>query len=57
MYKNENNGVEQSIGSLSSMRRGRLVVCTRRMNEVKALLADGCDVESIKKCRYIFYVT
>jgi len=31
------------------MRRGKLGVCTRRMNEVKALLAEGCDVESIKQ--------
>jgi len=40
------------------MRRGKLGVCTRRMNEVKALLAEGCDVESIKRSAEIFfYVT
>jgi len=48
MSKNEKDVVEKSIESLRSMRRGKLGVCTRWMNEVKALLVEGCDVESIK---------
>jgi len=55
MSKNEKDVVEKSIESLSSMRRGKLGVCTRRMNEVKALLAEGCDVESIKRSAGIFF--
>lgn len=55
LSKNENVEVEQSIASLSSMRRGKLGVCTRRMNEAKALLADGGDVDSIKRSVEAFY--
>jgi len=54
MSKNEKDEVEESIGSLSSLCRGKLGVCTRRMNEVKAWLAEGCDVEVQ---RFLFYVT
>lgn len=32
-------------------------MCTRRMNEVKALLADGCDVESIKRSAETFFMS
>lgn len=58
MSQNESVEIEQSIVSLSSMRRGKLGVCTRRMNKVKALLAAGDALEPflIKKVVEIFFV-
>lgn len=56
MSQKESVEIEQSIASLSSVRRGRLGVCTRRINEVKALLAAGDDLDSIKKGVKTFFV-
>lgn len=54
MSQNESVEIEQSIASLSSMHWGKLGVCTCKMNEVKALLADGDDLESINQCLETF---
>lgn len=56
MSQKERVEIEQSIASLSSMCRGKLGVCTCRMNEVKALLAAGDNLESIKNVVDIFFV-
>ncbi|GAA6081464.1 uncharacterized protein LOC117538615 [Tachysurus ichikawai] len=46
---------KQNVASLSAMRRGRLGVCTRRMNELKALFVHCYDAEMMKSTVEAFY--
>ncbi len=38
---------EERFKSLSASRKGRLGACTRRMNEIKALMETGGNVEKV----------
>ena len=45
---------EDGLKSLIATRRGKLGVCTRRINETKALLAEGGNIDDVDKCMHMF---
>ncbi|XP_035988164.1 uncharacterized protein LOC118560795 [Fundulus heteroclitus] len=54
--QNEATGLEEqdykselSFKALSATRRGKLGQCTRKMNEIKAIMCENVDVEDVKK--------
>ena len=45
---------EDLLKSLTATRRGKLGVCTRKLNETKALLTDGGNVDDVDDCMNMF---
>ena len=46
---------EEHLNSLYAARRGKLGVCTRKMNEIKALLVDGGNIETVDESLEAFH--
>lgn len=44
----------ESFKSLSASRRGQLGACTRKMNELKALMVDGSNVDKVDELHLEF---
>ena len=42
------------LKSLIATRRGKLGVCTRRIKETKALMAEGGTIDDVDKCMHMF---
>ena len=45
---------EDRLKSLIATRRAELGVCTRRINETKALMAEGGTSDDVEKCMHMF---